>query len=85
MKQQLKTEIITNSGTDIVTEKKKTLDEILAGDKELQSQYDRKVTHALKTARLNWEKKSKKIERIKLNKLEDFNQPRIDKIIIKMS
>lgn len=48
------------SGTIIVTEeKKKTLNEILAEDKELQSQYDRKITQALKTAKNNWEEKNK--------------------------
>ncbi len=51
---------IKKSGTTIVTEeKKKTLNEILAEDKELQSQYDKKITEALKTAKNNWEGKSK--------------------------
>ncbi|MCI8546515.1 MAG: hypothetical protein HFJ44_04695 [Clostridia bacterium] len=42
--------------------KKRTLDELLAEDKELQSQYDAKVTKSIKTAKIKWaeERKSKK-------------------------
>ena len=42
--------------------KKKTLDELLAEDKELQSQYDTKVTKSIKTAKIKWaeERKVKK-------------------------
>ena len=54
-------EKITTKKSGIATiteEKKKTLNEILAEDKELQSQYDKKITQALKTAKNNWEEKN---------------------------
>lgn len=63
-----------NTGVDNTTEtKKKTLDELLAEDKELQSQYDRKVTNSLKTARTTWEEenRTKKEEAEKLAKMDE--------------
>lgn len=63
-----------NTGADNATEdKKKTLDELLAEDKELQSQYDLKVTNSLKTAKTNWEKEleDKKAEAEKLAKMSE--------------
>jgi hypothetical protein len=75
-KKDVGTEDVTteNTGTEQVTEtKKKTLDEILAEDKELQSQYDKKVTNSLKTARSTWEEESrtKKEEAEKLAQMDE--------------
>lgn len=75
-KKDVGTEEVTteNAGTEQVTEtKKKTLDEILAEDKELQSQYDKKVTNSLKTARSTWEEESrtKKEEAEKLAQMDE--------------
>lgn len=75
-KKDVGTEEVTteNTGTEQVTEtKKKTLDEILAEDKELQSQYDKKVTNSLKTARSTWEEESrtKKEEAEKLAQMDE--------------
>lgn len=63
-----------NTGADKATEtKKKTLDELLAEDKELQSQYDKKVTNSLKTARTTWEEenRTKREEAEKLAKMDE--------------
>lgn len=53
--------------------RKKTLDELLAEDKELQSQYDKKVTNSLKTAKTTWEEenKNKQEEAEKLAKMDE--------------
>lgn len=63
-----------STGADKATDtKKKTLDELLAEDKELQSQYDTKVTNSLKTAKTNWEKEleNKRAEAEKLAKMSE--------------
>ena len=63
-----------NTGTENVTEqKKKTLDELLAEDKELQSQYDKKITNSLKTARTTWEEenRTKQVEAERLAKMDE--------------
>lgn len=63
-----------NTGADNATgNQKKTLDELLAEDKELQSQYDLKITNSLKTAKTNWEKEleDKKAEAEKLAKMSE--------------
>lgn len=59
--------------------KKKTLDELLAEDKELQSQYDTKVTKSIKTAKIKWieatnaKNNSKKIQaKLKKEKFEKY-------------
>lgn len=74
-KKDVGTEVTTeNTGTEQVTEtKKKTLDELLAEDKELQSQYDKKVTNSLKTARSTWEEetRTKKEEAEKLAQMDE--------------
>lgn len=74
-KKDVGTEATTaNAGTEQVTEtKKKTLDELLAEDKELQSQYDKKVTNSLKTARSTWEEenRTKKEEAEKLAQMDE--------------
>ena len=52
-------------------EKTKNLDDLLAGDKALQSDFDRKITQALETAKLKWEQKAKEdaSEAVKLEKM----------------
>lgn len=67
-----------NAGATEATEtKKKTLNELLAEDKELQSQYDLKITNSLKTARANWEEemkqeqKARKAEADRLAKMDE--------------
>lgn len=63
-----------NTGTTEVTEtKKKTLDELLAEDKELQSQYDTKVTNSIKTAKTNWEKEAE-AQKTEADKLAKMNK-----------
>lgn len=67
-------ETTKNTGTEQVTEqKKKTLDELLAEDKELQSQYDKKITNSLKTARTTWEEenRTKQAEAERLAKMDE--------------
>lgn len=62
-----------DTGADKATEtKKKTLDELLAEDKELQSQYDTKVTNSLKTAKTKWQEdlEAEKTEAEKLAKMK---------------
>lgn len=75
-KKDVGTEEVTtgSTGAEKATEtKKKTLDELLAEDKELQSQYDKKVTNSLKTARNTWEEESrtKKEEAEKLAQMDE--------------
>lgn len=67
-----------NSGADKATETKKTLKELLAEDKELQSQYDKKVTEALNTARKSWEEDSK-TKMAEAEKLAKMNREEKDK------
>lgn len=58
-------------------EEKKTLDELLASDKEMQSEYDKKVSQAMKTRldneRKKWEEeqKNKQAEADKLAKMDE--------------
>jgi hypothetical protein len=70
-----------NTGTAEVTETKKSLIDLLNGDKELQSQYDRKVSDALKTARANWEEesKTKMAEAEKLAKMDKEEKAQYEK------
>lgn len=67
-----------NSGAEKATETKKTLDEILAGDKELQSQYDKKITGAINTAKKTWEEDSK-TKMAEAEKLAKMNREEKDK------
>lgn len=70
-----------NTGADNATEnQKKTLDELLAEDKELQSQYDLKITNSLKTAKTNWEKEleDKKAEAEKLAKMSEEEKKNLE-------
>lgn len=70
-------ETTKNTGTEQVTEqKKKTLDELLAEDKELQSQYDKKITNSLKTARTTWEEenRTKQAEAERLAKMDEYQK-----------
>lgn len=63
-----------NTGATEATEtKKKTLDELLAEDKELQSQYDTKITNSLKTAKTKWQEdlEAEKTEAEKLAKMKN--------------
>ena len=72
-----------NVGTEVTTQKevetttKKTLDELLASDKDYQSEYDKKVTQAMNTRldneRKKWEEeqKNKLAEAEKLAKMDE--------------
>lgn len=69
------TEVTTQNGVEITT--KKTLDELLASDKDYQSEYDKKVTQAMNTRldneRKKWEEeqKNKLAEAEKLAKMDE--------------
>ena len=70
-----------NSGAEKATEttqKALTLDELLASNKELQSQFDRKVTGALSTAKKTWEEDKSK-EMAEAAKLAKMNQDEKEK------
>lgn len=73
-KKEVGAEATTNNtgATEATETKKKTLDELLAEDKELQSQYDTKVTNSLKTARTKWQEdlEAEKTEAEKLAKMK---------------
>lgn len=69
-----------NSGAEKATETTKalTLDELLASNKELQSQYDKKVTGALNTAKKTWEEDKSK-EMAEAEKLAKMSRDEKDK------
>lgn len=68
---------VTTEQTKVETTTKKTLDELLASDKDYQSEYDKKVTQAMKTRldneRKKWEEeqKSKLAEAERLAKMDE--------------
>jgi uncharacterized membrane-anchored protein YjiN (DUF445 family) len=68
--------VTTNTGTTEVTETKKTLNELIEADKDLQSQFDKAKSDSIKTAianeRIKWEAEqtAKKEEADKLAKMD---------------
>lgn len=61
-----------NSGVTQTTGIKKSLIDLLNEDKELQSQYDKKISDALRTAKANWEKERNISKNTKLNKHSSY-------------
>lgn len=61
---------VTTEQTEVETTTKKTLDELLASDKDYQSEYDKKVTQAMKTRLDNERKKWEEEQESKLAEAE---------------
>ena len=77
---------IQNIGADKQAQtNNKTLDELLAQNRQLQSQYDTKITNSLKTAKVNWEKefqaKKEKVEELAKIKEQENKEKQLQEVI----